>query len=154
MSSTVTATKGRGKSFYNQKFFGSDFSGQDLNHSDFRCCTVVDCNFSNADLSYANFEGANCRGANFTGTRCYRTNFKDAALAGSIFEPKDVFGMTITMSCETVDGAKVSRMWWYIWLMMAMRMKAPDEEAKIRLVQAIEPERYAGLRRLFDTREF
>jgi uncharacterized protein YjbI with pentapeptide repeats len=142
------------KNFYNQKFYRVDFSGQDLQRAIFSNASLIECDFSNADLSYATFEGANCRGANFTGTRLYRTNFKDAALAQSKFEPKDAFGMTITLSCETVDGMRIGKLWWFVWIMMCLRMDCPDKDAELGFINAIGAERYEGLARLFSRRIF
>jgi hypothetical protein len=153
-TSVTTGDSRRTKLFYNKKFYNHSFKGQDLSHADFRSATLIGCDFTEADLSYANFEGANCRGANFTTTRLYRTNFKDAALADSIFEPKDAFGMTITLSCETFDGMKMSKLWYLVWLMLLLRSKPPEEEMELKLINVIEPERYAGLRTLFDRRVF
>ena len=149
-----TAAVVKTKNFYNQKFYEHDFSGQDLSHSDFRNSTCLGCNFDRADLSYANFEGANCRDSTFVATRCYRTNFKDTALAGSKFDPKDGFGMTITLTCETVDGMRIGKLWWYVWLMLALRMKPPDEDSELKLINAIGTEKYEGLRQLFSRRVF
>jgi hypothetical protein len=142
------------KNYYGAKLYRQSFEGQDLSHADFRCASLIECNFNNADLSYANFEAANCRDAKFIGTKLYRANFKDAALAGSAFEPKDAFGMTITLSCETVDGMKVGKLWWFIWIMLALRMQIPEgeETAELKIIDAIGKERYIGLRQLFERR--
>jgi|SRR5882724_1445532 len=147
-----TTAEVKNKNFYNGRFYKHDFSGQDLSKANFRSASVIGCNFSNTDLSYANFEGANCRECNFTGTILYRTNFKDAALADAIFEPKDAFGMTITLSCETVDGLKISKLWWFVWLMLSLRMKVPEEDMEFKIINAIGKERYIGLRQLFERR--
>ena len=142
------------KSFYNQKFYRTSFAEQDLSYADFRCASLIECDFSKSNLSYANFEGANCREANFTGSILYRANFKDAALAGSLFEPKDAFGMTITLSCETVDQMKIGKIWWFVWLMLALRMQVPlpEEDMELKIINAIGRERYIGLRQLFERR--
>lgn len=150
----TTGAKQRGKSYYNQKLYNHSFKGQDLAHADFRSATLIGCDFSEADLSYANFEGANCRGANFTATRLYRSNFKDAALADSIFEPKDAFGMTITLQCETFDGVKAAPLWYLSLIMLTLRMQCPEPELDLKLISAMGPQRYEGLRHIFDRRVF
>jgi len=150
MGTTIETPKK--KSYYGAKLYKHDFSGQDLSYTDFRSASLIECNFNNADLSYANFEAANCRDAYFVGTKLYRTNFKDAALAGSRFEPKDAFGMTITLACETVDGMKIGKLWWFIWIMMALRMQLPEPELELGIINAIGKERYVGLRQLFERR--
>ena len=153
---TVTAIRADrvGKNHHKQKYYNRDFSGMDLKNADFRCASLMGCKFDDADLSYANMEGANLRGASLIGTRCYRTNFKDASLAGAAFEPKDAFGATFTMACETFDGMKPAKLWWDMWLMMLLRMKPPEEEMELAIIQAIGPELYAGLRQLMDRRIF
>jgi hypothetical protein len=155
MAETLVVRADRaGKSFYNQKLLNHDFSGQKLDHADFRCACLIGANFNDADLSYANFEGANLRGASLVGTRCYRTNFKDAALACSNFEPKDAFGVTFTFACESFDQAKVAKLWWYMWLMMLLRMKPPEEDMELDVIKIIGPDRYAGLQQLMARRAF
>lgn len=151
---TMTAVRERAKSFYNQKFYSQDFSGQNLCNADMRCGSFINCNFNDSDMSYANCEGANFRGSSFVGTRCYRTNFKDASLASATFEPKDAFGATFTFACESFDGMKPAKLWWYMWLMMLLRMKAPEENMELDVIRAIEPDRYAGLQQLMRQRTF
>lgn len=150
---STAVTNKRGKTFYNQKFYGKSFVGEDLSHSDFRSATLIRCDFSDADLSYANFEGANCREAIFKNTRLYRANFKDAALADSIFEPKDAFGITLTMHCESFDGVKASPLWYLCLIMLTLRMECPEPELDLKLISAMDPERYKGFRVLFDRRQ-
>ena len=147
MMTTVRADR-VGKNFYNKKLTNHDFSGQKLDHADFRCASLIGANFDDADLSYANFEGANLRNASLIATRCYRTNFKDACLAMAKFEPKDAFGATFTFACESFDGMKPAKLWWYMWLMMLLRMKSPEEDMELDIIKAIGPDRYAGLQQL------
>jgi hypothetical protein len=155
MGETMTVRADRvGKNFYNQKHSGRDFSGQKLDHADFRCASLIGCNFNDADLSYANFEGANLRMATLVGTKCYRTNFKDASLACATFEPKDAFGATFTFACESFDGIKIPKLWWYMWLMMLLRMKPPEELMELDVIKIIGPDRYAGLQQLMARRQF
>jgi len=154
MATQITTVRSdrSGKHFYNRKLLNYDFSGQKLDHADFRCASLIGANFDDADLSYANFEGANLRGASLKGTRCYRTNFKDACLAMSDFEPKDAFGITFTFACESFDGAKPAKLWWYMWLMMLLRMKSPEDAMELDVIKAIGPDTYAGLQALMTNR--
>ena len=108
-----------GKVFINRKFYDADFSSRDLTHADFRGATLVGCNFDNSNLSYANFEGANCYRSTFRQARCYRTSFKDAVLAETILDPRDFFGATISVSCDTWDRMKIGKMWLASWLFLS-----------------------------------
>lgn len=139
-----------------QKFVGKlnrhDFAGQSLSRSDFRGCSLTEANFTGADLSFANFEGANCWGAIFTDANLHRANFKDAILGNSKFDAADLFGVTLTISCDTFDCMKVGRFWW-AWLFLATMMKGPDEIASDGLIALIGPERYVRYSEHFQNRE-
>ena len=116
------------KQFANYKFaHGCSFEGKDLVHADFRGAALVHCNFKGADLSYANLEGANCYGADFTDAKLYKTNFRDATLAKTIMHPRDAFGITLTMTCDTFEGMDVSNKWNVQWFFLTLMMK--QEEA-------------------------
>jgi hypothetical protein len=143
------------KDFSGKRFNNVDFSGQDLRGAKFRGADCTDCSFVDADLSNADFEGANCFGSDFTNAKCNRTNFKDAVLAGTAFFPADVFGMTLSLRCETFDGMKTTRMWWWCWLYFALLMVPKDNEKEGLheiLIKAMGTERYLRLRRLFPER--
>lgn len=149
----TTAKPRSGKvSFANQKLHGMDFSGQSLVNCDFRGTTLSEANFTGADLSYANLEGANCWGANFTDAKLYHTNFRDAVLARSIMKPRDCFCVTLTLSCDSVEGMQINDKFWYAWLMMALLMKAPDEAVANRLIDVIGAERYTRYMEVFRER--
>lgn len=137
----------------NKRFFREDFSGLNLSNADFRHATVLECNFTGTDLSYANFENANCWGSNFQDSNLYRTNMKDAVLASTRMHPRDCFGMTITLTCDTVDKMDINERFWIYWLYMATMMKPPSEEYRIKLVGVIGDEMYAKLQRLFKERQ-
>lgn len=143
------------ESYANKKLQGFDFSQtkSNLQHADFRSTQLMEANFTDMDLSFANFEGANCWGANFTGAKLYRTNFRDAILANSIMAPTDCFGMTITLTCDTVETMQINDKFWYAWLMMALLMKAPNEEAAHRLISVIGEERYIRYMKVFKERQ-
>lgn len=143
------------KKFSSQKFYRHDFSGQNLERADFRNASLIECNFTDAKLRQANFEGANCFGANFTNADCNRTNFKDAVLGNTLFYPKDMFGATLTMSCETFEGMKVKRLWWFCFLQFALMMvpeKDAEEKLRDRLIGMIGPKMYVALSKMFPQR--
>lgn len=95
------------KIYTGMHFTGHDFSDQDLQYADFQMTKLIGCNFDCANLSYANFEGANCYRSSFRQTSCYHTNFKDATLAETIFDPRDMFGMTVSLTCDIMDKTKL-----------------------------------------------
>lgn len=143
------------KVFINRKHYDKDFSGEDLTHADFRGSTLVNCNFDNADLSYATFEGANCYRSSFRQTKCYHTNFKDAVLAETKLDPRDMFGMTISVSCDTFDKMELGKMWLAAWLYLPMLAAIPPENKKAIeevLVGMLGAERVKTLERTFAQR--
>lgn len=148
----------RGKDLSRQKYYGVDFSQQDLRKAKLRQSTFHRCVFDEADMTEAECEGSEFVGSTFRNTICYRTNFKDAKLAATIFEPKDCFGMTLTLQCATFTNMKVSSMWWMVWLMFASMMKpgasTKEEEAlQNSLITAVGTERYVRLRSYMQKRE-
>ena len=140
-----------------QKFYQVDFSGQDLSRLKLRQSLFHRCNFDDADMTEADCEGSEFFGSSFRRTVMYRTNCKDAKLAATVFEPKDCFGITLTMQCKTFDKMKVSPMWWYSFLMFGAMMipgtVAECDEMQNRLIQAVGPERYVRLQALLTKRE-
>lgn len=150
----IAVVKAEKAVFRNAKYYNHDFSGQNFSYCDFRGASLMGCKFNDCDLSYTNFEGANLRGAEIVGARCYRTNFKDASLAGARFEPKDAFGVTMTMNCETYDGMRPAKLWWYMVLMLLLLTKPDDPQMELDLIKAIGPERYDGLRTIMQRRVF
>jgi uncharacterized protein YjbI with pentapeptide repeats len=147
----------RGRDLSRQKFYGVDYSGQDLSRMRMRQSLFHRCNFDNADMTETDCEGSEFFGSTFRDTVMYRTNCRDAKLAATVFEPKDCFGITLTMQCKTFDKMKVSPMWWYTFLMFGSLMLpgsvADQEELQNRLIQAIGTERYVKLRTLLAKRE-
>jgi hypothetical protein len=147
-----------GQDLTRKKFFNQDFSEQDLSKLRMKQSTFHRCNFDRADMSETDCEGSEFLGSSFKDTNCYRTNFKDAKLAGTIFKPHDCFGMTLTLQCSTFKDLRISALWWYVWLMFAGLMKPGDsvvEEEKLQtdLVTMIGPERYVKLRATLTKRE-
>ena len=144
------------KVFINRKFYDRDFSNQDLTHADFRGCTLVGCNFDSSDLSYATFEGANCYRSTFRQSRLYHANFKDAVLAETNLDPRDMFGMTISVSCDTFDKIKLGKVWLAAWLYLPMLADLPPgmkERIEGILNDLIGPERVKSLERHFSQRQ-
>lgn len=115
-----------GKVWINRKFYDTDWSNKDLAHADFRGATLVNCNFDCADLSYANFEGANCYGSSFRQAKLYHANFKDAVLAYTKLDPRDMFGMAISVTCDTWDKMEIGPIWLAAWLFLPTLGVLPD----------------------------
>lgn len=140
-----------------QKLYNVDFSNQDLSRLKIRQSLCYHCNFDNANLSEADCEATEFLGSTFRGTNCYRTNFKDAKLAATVFEPKDAFGITVTLQCKTFDQIKMSELWFYGWLIFATMMRPGNiqtqEELLNKLIAMIGAERYVKLKGLFSKRE-
>jgi len=144
------------KVYINRKFYDKDFSNQDLTHADFRGCTLVGCNFDSSDLSYATFEGANCYRSTFRQSKLYHSNFKDAVMAETFMDPRDMFGMTISVSCDTFDKIKLGKIWLAAWLYLPMLAELPEgtkEKIQSVLEDLIGAERVKGLERHFSQRQ-
>jgi Pentapeptide repeats (9 copies) len=145
-----------GKVFINRKFYDTDFSGKDLTHSDFRGATLVNCNFDSADLSYANFESANCYRSSFRQSKCYHTNFKDAVLAETKMDPRDMFGMTISVSCDTFDRIHLGPIWLAAWIFLPTLGELPEnmkEKMRGLLKDMMGEERVVAMERIFANRQ-
>lgn len=134
-------------------FEGRDFGGENLRQADLHNSKFTRCNFDGVDMSFANCEGSNFAGSSFRGAICYCTNFKDARLGATIFEPKDCYGMTVTLKCGTFQNMHVSKLWYYCWLIMATLMVAPEPEMKSLVIGVIGAEKYTRLRNLFARRD-
>jgi len=144
------------KVFINRKFYDEDFSNRDLTHADFRGATLVNCNFDNSDLSYANFESANCYRSSFRQSKCYHTSFKDAVLAETKLDPRDMFGMTISVSCDTFDRIELGNIWLAAWAFLPTLGDLPKEKREMfqNLVKGlIGEERLKALEKIFANRQ-
>lgn len=117
-----------GEDYSGKKFNGRDFSGKFLQYGNFHGATLLNCNFRDCDLRYANFTGANCYGSDFTNSILSRVNMTDCNLQRTIFKPKDAFGITITMKCETFTDMEIDDTWLKVWLFMPCQMKLPETE--------------------------
>lgn len=139
-----------------QRFYGRDFTGMDLRRAAMRSSLFMNCNFTNADMAEADCSGSDFQGSIFEQTNCYRTNFKDAVLANTKFNPKDCFGMTVSLQCKTFKGMKVGALWFFAWLLFATMMHPFGSEAGLvdRVVEAIGAERWVKLKAVFGKREF
>lgn len=146
-----------GKDFSGQKFIKGDFSDQNHQYTNFRSASLIEANFRNTDLSYANFTGANCYGADFTGAILYRTNMMDCILERSIMKPKNIFGLTLTMKCETFRGMVIDEDWLECWSFFPVLMDLPEAKKNPkpwldRIIQLLGPERYPRLKAVFERR--
>lgn len=146
----------KSKVFVNGKFYDADFSNRDLTHADFRGCTLVNCKFDSSDLSYATFEGANCYRSTFLQSRLYHVNFKDAVLAETHLDPRDMFAATVSLTCDTFDRTKMGPVLISAWIYLLTLAEIP-EKTKTKLDEAIVDligeERLKGLRRHFADRQ-
>lgn len=145
----------RDQDLSHKRFYSVNFSGQNLSKCKIKGSLCYQCNFDDADLSEADCEGTDFTGSTFLRTNCYRANFRDASLAATVFEPKDAFGITVTLQCRTFQDMRVSALWWFGWLIFgtAMHPTGTAEPVKDNLIAAIGAERYAKLKSLFLKRE-
>lgn len=140
----------------NKTFHRHSFEGQDLTHADMRKSKFFYCNFDGANLEYADADGASFSGSTFRNTNCRCTNFRNADLQLTIFEPRDAYGMTITLACNTFKGMKISRLWWFCYLYFATLMNPElelnNKDPKDGLLVLFGEKRYTRLRRMFEVR--
>jgi Pentapeptide repeats (8 copies) len=140
-----------------KKHYNVDFSGQDLSKLKLRQSVFFCCNFDGADLTEADCEGSDFCSSTFRRTICYRTNFKDAKLSNTLFDPKDCFGMTVTLQCKTFEGMQPSQIWWYgflFFLTMMRPLPGPVKEPLVdNLIAMIGAERYVNLKAMFQKRD-
>jgi uncharacterized protein YjbI with pentapeptide repeats len=139
------------KDFSGKKFYKEDFSGLKLQHANFSMTTCIECNFTDTDLKFANFRGANCMGSNFTRTNLCRVNMADCILEHTIFDPRDAFGLIITLRCETFSGMKMGRTWRNVWhFIPALTDIATEEESK--LIEFLTPKLWEKFKMVFNRR--
>ena len=136
---------------------GEDYTGNNFRHGNLAHRRFENCVFDGADMSYCDCTGAQFIGCSFKETLCYRTNFRDAVLAASAFEPADCYGMTITLTCKTFQNVKISQQWWMGWLMFLTSMlpaKTPiKDDLHGKLIELIGAERYVRLKSMFERRD-
>lgn len=140
------------KDFRGMKLPFADFKGKDLRGVDFRSASLVQADFTDANLKCANFEGANCYAAKFTRADLHRVNFKDACLANAQMDAKDLYGVTVTLQCNSFEGLKLSPGWWYGWLFYGYLMDPPSEQAKNDLLALLGPQHFEVLRSQYTRR--
>lgn len=144
------------KDFSKQRLTQVDFSSQNLTEANFSEAVLVSCNFDSSNLSYADFTRAKVYRCTFRQSKLYHTNFKDAHLAYSLFDPRDFFGMTVTLHCETFDKVKMpSKVYQAAWLFYLLIMDVPEElKEKIRVMikELVGEERFKALHRHFQNR--
>lgn len=156
MGNGVKMAEKDAKIFINRRFYDHDFSGKDLTHADFRGATLVNCNFDSADLSYANFEGSNCYRSSFRQTKLYRTSFKDATMAETKMDPRDMFGLTLSVSCDTFDRMELGSIWVAAWLFLPTLGTLPEgvkEDIQAVLKKMLGEERLKAMERIFANRQ-
>jgi len=138
------------KRFYSVSFADQDLSGLKMTNS-----LYFRCDFDRANMSETDCTGSEFTGSSFRQTNCYRTNFTNAKLGNTIFEPKDLMGATFTMTCQTFDGARVSALWIFgMFMFIAMMKPTGTTEPIIENLKAmIGAERYIKLRGLFQKRD-
>lgn len=83
--------------FVNSKLDMSIFVGQSMLRTKFNHCSVVDCDFSEVNLSLSLFEGCDLSGATFSSTNLERVDFRSS------------YGYSISPNSNRVRGAKFSR---------------------------------------------
>ena len=96
-----------------KRFYSVDFSDLDLSDLKMKYSLMHNCCFDRANMSNTDCEGSEFFGSTFRDTTCYRTNFKDAKLANTVFQPKDAFGITLTLHCKTFENMRVPQIWFY-----------------------------------------
>jgi uncharacterized protein YjbI with pentapeptide repeats len=143
-----------------KKIYSADFSGQDLSRLKLRGSLFYNCNFDRADLTETDCIGSEFFGSSFVDSICYRTNFADAKLAGTNFQPRDCFGMIVSLNCKTFDGMRVSPLWFlgfltFATLMNPVRFGTKDENLVDKLIaEVFGAERYVKLQAMFGRRDY
>lgn len=136
---------------------GESFDGEDLRRRDLSNSTFKNCSFDHADLSYANCSNSRFPGSTFRKSILYCSNFMNAKLAATVFEPDDAYGITLSLTCDIFQDMHVGQQWWYCFLLLATLMdpaKGPvKEDLKGQLIAAIGAERYVRLSAMFKRRE-
>lgn len=147
LGNTTVAEEEAGKHYANKKYYQRSFKDQDLSNADFRGAHLVECNFNGSDLSYANLTDANCMGSSFVDARMYRINLMRANLAKTTVDPLDLFGATVTLTCDTFEDMKLSPKYRAFWIYLASLFVAPEGE-KMKLREIIGPETYEFFERV------
>lgn len=146
------------KNSANRKFpVNTCFKGLKLQYADFRNASLIGADFTDCDLRYANFTGANCFGANFTNAILYMANMAHCTLESSIFKPKDAYGITITLRCETYASMEIDATWLKVWLFVPAIMKLPEIKDKPdywlnRIIEFLGPSTYTKFKAVFNRR--
>ena len=141
------------KNFSGMKFIREDFSGLKLPKANFNMASCIECNFTNTDLKFSSFVGANCFGSNFTQTNLNRVNMTDCILENTIFDPRDAFGLTLTLRCETFTGTKIGKTWLHVWGFIPSLMDLPEVEEK-KIITLLGTELWTKYKAIFSRRVF
>ena len=138
---------------YNKK----SFRGMNLRHANFRHSTCLECDFSGADMTYASLENGNFWGSNFTGTILNRANGAHASFENTVFMPRDVYGFTMTIQCETFANWKIDPLWLQVWLFIPTLWNLPEVEGKpdywlSKIINLLGPKLYQRYKKVFSNR--
>jgi len=142
------------KKFYNQNFKGADLKKRDLRRSTFMYCTFDECDMTETDCTGCEFFGSS-----FRQTNCHHTNFKDAKLHATLFEPSDCYGMTITLTCHTFQDMKIARVWWDGLMFFLCGLLIPPRDAegfdpRDAVISALGPEYFVRNSEKFKARNY
>lgn len=140
----------------NQLFTKIDFSGQDLRTVPMHHSKFLNCNFDRANISGNDCSHSKFAGSSMVDILCRDTDFAHSTL-NCIFKPKDAFGMTVTLRCETFRGMIVSAFWFYCWQQFSLLMLAEKDsegiDPKAALIASLGTSKYLTLKRMFRERE-
>lgn len=144
-----------GLDFRNKSFYDADFSKRDLRRADYRGATLHNCNFDNSDLAYADFSGADCYRSTFRMTKLRCVNFMNANLSQTVLDPRDFVGSTVTITCNTMAGARVGKMWvsgWLQYLLLANIDPMLKEKIRELAESQVGPEAFKKMQEIFPSR--
>jgi hypothetical protein len=138
-----------------KRFNGRSFKGQKLAYRRMRGSVFLSCDFDDADLTKADCTNSDFTCSTFRNSVLYCCNFTNCRLAGTVFEPKDCFGMIVSLQCRTFDGMKVSPLWSFGWLAFFLQMNHSGAAAAMpdEIIAAIGAEKYTKLMSMFSKRQ-
>lgn len=150
------ANSTEGLDFRNKSFYDADFSKRDLRKADFRGATLHNCSFDNSDLSYADFSSADCYKSTFRMVKLRCVNFAHANLCSTVMDPRDLYGTTITIHCNSVQQVRMGRMWVAGWLQYLLMADIDEQtKAEIRAIaeKQVGAERFKVMQKIFCSRD-
>ena len=111
-----------------KQFNRKSFAGMNLRQANFRHATCLECDFSGADMTFASLEYGNFWGSNFTNTILNRADGAHASFENTIWMPKDAYGFTFTLQCETFMNMKIDPLWLRVWFFIPSLWRLPEED--------------------------